>query len=65
MYQKLALELLKAIAILANTTLRIFAVDQENVKPYWKSEKDHISGADQQAYHLQVFLRFYKTQKED
>ena len=32
-------DLLKAIAILSDTTMRRFAVDREDLKPYWKSEK--------------------------
>ena len=30
------------------------AVDWEDLKPHWKSEKDHISRGDQQAYYLKV-----------
>ena len=32
-------ELLKALAILSDTTVRRSAVDQEDLIPYWKSEK--------------------------
>ena len=35
-------DLLKALAVLSDTTLRRSAVDQEDLKPYWKSEKGHI-----------------------
>ena len=31
--------LLKALAILLDTTVRRSAVNQEHLKPYWKSEK--------------------------
>ena len=31
--------LLKALAILSDTMVRRYAVDWENLKPYWKSEK--------------------------
>ena len=32
-------DLLKALAILSDTTARRYAADQEDPKPYWKSEK--------------------------
>ena len=51
--------LLKSQAILSNTTVRRSAVDQEDLKPYWKSEKYNISLGDQQSYYLQVFQRLY------
>ena len=48
-------DLLKALAILSDTTIRRSAVDAEDLKPYWKSEKrPHFLG-DQQSYYLQVF----------
>ena len=56
--------LLKALAILSDTAIRS-AVDREDLKPHWKSEKSHISLGDQQFYYLQVFQRLYKPQKED
>ena len=31
--------MLKALAILSDTTVRRSAVDREDLKPYWKSEK--------------------------
>ena len=51
--------MLKALAILSDTTVRRSAVDREDLKPYWKSEKGHTSLRDQQAYYLQVFKRLY------
>ena len=36
---QVAPNLLKALAILLDTTVRRSAVDPENLKPYWKSEK--------------------------
>ena len=33
----------KALAILSDTTARGSAIDQEYLKPYWKSEKGHTS----------------------
>ena len=32
-------DLLKALAILSGTTVRGSAVDEEDLKPHWKSEK--------------------------
>ena len=41
---RVALDLLKALAILSDTTVRRSAVDQEDLKPYWKSEeRPHFS----------------------
>ena len=36
---RVAPALLKALAILSDTTARKSAVDREDLKPYWKSEK--------------------------
>ena len=36
---QVAPDLLKALAILSDTTVRRSAVDREDLKPYWKSEK--------------------------
>ena len=49
---RVAPDLLKALAILSDTTVRRSAVDQQDLKPYWKSEKSHISLGDQQSYYL-------------
>ena len=47
-------DLLKALAILSDTTIRISAVDWQDLKPCWKSEKkDYVSPGDQQSYYLQ------------
>ena len=56
---RVAPDLLKALAILSDTTVRRSAVDQEDLKWHWESEKDHISLGDQQFYYLQVFQRLY------
>ena len=48
----------KASAILSNTAVRRSAVDQEDLKPYRKSEKCHISWGDHRVYYLQVFTIF-------
>ena len=55
----LAPDLLKALAILSVTTVGRSAVDREDLKPYWKTEKSHISLGDGQFYYLQVFQRCY------
>ena len=55
---------LKALLILSDITATRSAVDWEHLKPYWKSEKGHISLGHQQSYYLQVFQRFYKPQKD-
>ena len=36
---RVAPELLKTLAILSDTAMRRSVVDQEDLKPYWKSEK--------------------------
>ena len=56
---RVALDLLKALTILSDTTVKRSAVDQEDLKPYCKSEKGHISLGDQQYYYLHVFQRLY------
>ena len=41
---RVAPDLLKTLAILSDTTVRRSAVDREDLKPYWKSEKrSHFS----------------------
>ena len=37
---RVAPDLLKALTILSDTTVRRSPVDQEHLKPYWKSEKN-------------------------
>ena len=54
-----ASDLLKALDILPDTTVRRTAVDREDLKPYWNQKKDHISLGDQQFYYLQVSQRLY------
>ena len=50
-------DLFKTLKILSDTTVRRAAADPEDLKPYWNSEKGHISLGDQQSYYLQVFQR--------
>ena len=52
-------DLLKAQAILSDTTVSRSAVDREDLKRYSKSEKGHIFQGDQQSYYLQVFQSLY------
>ena len=51
--------LLQAIAVLSDKTVGKSTVDQEDLKPFWKSEKNYISLGDQQDCYLQVFPKFY------
>ena len=56
---RVAPDLLKALAILSDTTVRKSSVDSEDLKPYWKSEKKgQISLGDQQ---FLSFTSFSKT----
>ena len=43
--------------------VRESAVDLEDLKPYWKSEKDHISLGDQQVHFFQIFQTLKITEK--
>ena len=54
---QVAPDMLKALAILSDTTVRRSGVDQEDLKPYGNQKKD-ISLGEQQFY-LQVFQRLY------
>ena len=56
---RVAQNLLKALAILSDTTVRRSAVNREDLKLNWNSEKGHISLGDQQSYYLQAFERLY------
>ena len=58
-----AANLLKALAILIKTTVRRSVVDQEHIKPCWKTEKGNISLCDQQSYYLQVFQTLLTTER--
>ena len=45
-----ALDLLKVLAILSDLSVRISALEQESLKPYWGNQKKgHISLGDQQS----------------
>ena len=52
-------DLLKAQVILSDTAFRRSAVDREDLKSHWKSEKSHISLGDQQSYCLKAFQKLY------
>ena len=56
---RVAPDLLKALEILSDTTVRRSAVHREDLKPYLKLEKGHISLCDQQSYYLQVFQKLH------
>ena len=51
---QVAPNLLKALAILSDTTVSRSKIDKEDLKPYWKSKKGHISPSNQQSYYLQI-----------
>ena len=51
-------DLLKALAILLDTTVKRSAVDGEDLKSYTKNQKKgHISLGNQKSYYLKVFQR--------
>ena len=54
-YNSTSPDLLKATAILSDTTVRRSAVDQEDLKQTGNKKKSHNSQGDQQSYYLQVF----------
>ena len=54
-YNSTSPDLLKATAILSDTTVRRSAVDQEDLKQTGNKKKSHHSQGDQQSYSLQVF----------
>ena len=55
---RVAADLLKALAILSDTTVRRSAIDREDLKPYWKSEKRaHFPGWST----ILLFTSFSKT----
>ena len=58
-YSSISPRPLRVLAILSGTTVRRSAVDREDLKPDWRSEKCHVSLGDQQFYYLQVFQRRY------
>ena len=55
---RVAPDLLKALTILSDKTPRS-AFDPEDLKSYWKPEKDYISLRDHKSYYLQFFQRLY------
>ena len=48
--------LFKELAVLSATTVRMSVIDQEELRPYWKSEKSQIFLGNQQA----IFYKFFK-----
>ena len=53
--------ILKAQAIISDTTVRRSAVDREDLKPYWKSEKRHFSFLTFLLSTILLFTSFSKT----
>ena len=56
---QVAPDLVKALAILSDITVTRSAMEQEDLKPHWKSEKGNIFLGDKQTYYLVVFQRLY------
>ena len=52
---RVAPDLLKALAILSDTTVRRSAVDREDLNHIGSQKKGHVSLDDQNSYYLQVF----------
>ena len=57
-------DLLKDLATLSDTMIRRSAVDPEELKPYWKSEKCHISLGDQQSYIIYKFFKDFTNHRK-
>ena len=56
--------ILKAIAVLSNTTVRRSAINQKDLKPYWKPQKRHTSLGDQQAF-IYKFLKDFTNHRKN
>ena len=61
---RVAPHLLKALAILSDTTVRRSAVDREDLKPYWKSEKRPHSLGDNNPSIYNFFKDFTNNKKK-
>ena len=57
-------DLLNVSSILSDTTLRRSAVDQEDLKPYFKSEKKQHSSSQQSYYLKRLFKDFANHRKK-
>ena len=57
-------DLLQALAVLSDATVRRYTVKREDLKPQKNLETGHIFVGDQQAYYLQFFNKLYQSQKE-
>ena len=54
-------DLIKALAILSDTTARRPAFDREDIKPYWKSEKKVIKDqGGKKVINKSIIYRFFK-----
>ena len=62
---RVAPDLLKAPAVLSDTTIRRSAVGQEDLKPYWKSEKRPYFYRWSTILLFASFSKISLTQKED
>ena len=56
---QVALDLLKAIVIPSDATVTRYAVDREDLKPYWKSGMRPQFLGDQQDYYLPATQKLY------
>ena len=57
---RVAADVLKAHVILSDTAFRRPAVDRDDLKSHWKSEKSQISLGDQQSYCLKAFQKLHR-----
>ena len=62
---RVAPDLLKALAILSDTTVRKSAIDREDLKNHTENQKGHISLGDKQSYYLKIFQTLERPQNED
>ena len=63
---RVAPDMLKAIAILSDTTVRRSVIDWEDLKLYWKSEKrPHFSSWSTSLLFTSFSKRLYQPQKDD
>ena len=56
---RVAPDLIKTLAILADTTVKKSSVEWEDMKQYWNLEKRPYFYSDQQAHYSKVVQRFY------
>ena len=61
---RVAPELLKALVILSDTTVGRSAVDQEDLKTYWKAEKKNTFLLGDQQFYYNFFKDFTSNRKK-